>query len=209
MKIVICTPVYEHPKLLYTTSLAGLLLTEAPRREINYNVRQGDAHHLARNKLTRQALDAGADYLLWIDADQSFPPYTLDRLLSHGQPIVGCNIARRGEPSYPTARMANGGFLYTPPDVAPEAPPQEVDRIGLGLCLVAREVFEAIPEPWFHFDGEFGEDYYFCAKAREAGYRILVDHPLSWQVGHVGERTYTNADALADLERFKAETGLA
>ena len=29
--------------------------------------------------------------------------------------------------------------------------------------------------PWFEFTDERGEDFYFCERAREAGYRVLVD----------------------------------
>jgi hypothetical protein len=36
-----------------------------------------------------------------------------------------------------------------------------------------------------------GEDFYFFRSLRAAGFKIYVDHDLSAEVGHVGQRIYT------------------
>ena len=55
----------------------------------------------------------------------------------------------------------------------------ECDVIGMGFTLIKREVFEAIDEPYFYFEhgrveNGVSEDFYFCEKARSAGYKIAV-----------------------------------
>jgi hypothetical protein len=41
-----------------------------------------------------------------------------------------------------------------------------------------------------------GEDFYFCHKAREAGFHILIDQALSREIRHVGELDYTHAHTI-------------
>lgn len=157
-------------------------------------------------------MEWGADHLLWIDGDQVFPANSLDRLLSVGQPFVGCNYARRVEPVAPTAlkaRTESGDeLLWTTLEDAKAGVVEEVIGIGFGLCLISRAVFEAAEKPWFAMvtdrNGDIhGEDHFFCDRARRAGFKIFVDHALSWQIGHVGDKVYTSADALMDRARWK------
>lgn len=59
------------------------------------------------------------------------------------------------------------------------APIVEVDRVGFGLVLVKREVFETMTgRPWFYLSvgpKQRGEDFYFCRRAQVAGFKICVD----------------------------------
>jgi hypothetical protein len=57
-----------------------------------------------RNKLAEAALNEGADYILWIDADMRFPKQTIERLLAHDKDIVGVNATTRNYPVAPTAK---------------------------------------------------------------------------------------------------------
>ena len=58
----------------------------------------------------------------------------------------------------------------------------EVDAIGMGCVLIAREVLEAIGEPYFQFAyvGKrfVGEDIWFCHQAHRAGYKVWCDTTL-------------------------------
>jgi hypothetical protein len=67
-----------------------------------------------------------------------------------------------------------------------EALPKEdrlikVDGLGTGMLLIHRDVLKTIEPPWFQFkydkDGliELSEDYYFCEKAKKAGFELFVD----------------------------------
>lgn len=60
--------------------------------------------------------------------------------------------------------------------------PFEADLVGSGLMLVDMEVYENIDYPYYIYEtdfikepNKFGEDFYFLAKAKEKGYKLLVD----------------------------------
>ena len=160
-----------------------------------------------RMELARQALEEKADYLLWLDSDMRFPRETIGHLMLRDKPIVAANYATRRMPVKPVAMMDNDGEIgrvYTAPDSEGLQP---VDYIGMGVMMVKREVFEKVEAPWFaipystvgqHY---IGEDVFFCRKAREAGYEVLVDHDLSHQVKHVGTFEYSHEGAWAMKEQ--------
>lgn len=202
MKVAICTPVHSDPKWHYTVSLANLL-TQTRGVDLGYFATQGTSVARRRNELARSALDAGADWLFWLDADHSFPPDALARLLAHKQEFVGCNYARRDDPAGPTAGRigsnARVDYIWTTQEDADAGKLEPVHVLGFGCCLVSRSVFERVEEPWFR--GE-GEDYDFCARAIIAGFSIYLDHGLSWEIGHVRESLVTNAHAVADRARW-------
>ena len=201
MKVAICTPLHGDPKAGFVNSLADLLLT-ATRAGLDLRFCRCSSSNVvrARTELVRIALDWEADHILWLDSDQTFPPFALKRLLSIGQPIVGCNISTRSDPPRPTAQDKAERPLYTNADLAERGIVQEVGFLGFGVILTASEVFRTIPQPWFLMPDAggriLGEDYYFCQRARAAGYRIYADHALSMQVGHIGEWVFMIADTL-------------
>lgn len=46
-----------------------------------------------QNKLARQAVEQGYDYLMLAETDVAFPSHALAQLLSHGKDIIGCSTA--------------------------------------------------------------------------------------------------------------------
>jgi len=160
-----------------------------------------------RMELARQALEEKADYLLWLDSDMRFPRETIGHLILRDKPIVAANYATRRMPVKPVAMMDNDGEIgrvYTAPDSEGLQP---VDYIGMGVMMVKREVFEKVEAPWFAIpystigNHYIGEDVFFCRKAREAGYEVLVDHDLSHQVKHIGTFEYSHEGAWAMKEQ--------
>jgi hypothetical protein len=159
----------------------------------------------ARNYMTAMALDQKADWLLWLDADMTFPPETLIRLLNRGVPVVGADYRRRGPPHDRIALMlqpddAPGPKNYEDGD-GPSTGIVERAMLGLGVFLAHSEVFKKIEPPWFirywNLDHArpnnpwgFGtEDSFICARARAAGFQIWCDMDLSAEVGHLAEAT--------------------
>ena len=64
----------------------------------------------------------------------------------------------------------------------PDGQMVEADVVGAGALLIHRRVLERLPDPWFKFtyegrdnDEGVSEDFYFCKKAKEAGFTIIVD----------------------------------
>jgi GT2 family glycosyltransferase len=158
----------------------------------------------SRAALANAAIEAGATHLLWIDSDMRFPPDSLARLLNHDKPIVAANYTTRRPPYLPTAETKNG-FLFTSPDSDGLV---EVSHCGMGLMLVDTEVMRTIGEPFFAIgfnpkDKQYvGEDFYFCKKARDHGFKVYVDQGLSKEVRHVGEVEFTYEHALETQARM-------
>lgn len=170
-----------------------------------------------REKLADTALNEGADYILWIDADMRFPKNSLEVLLKRDKPIVGVNATTRTLPVKPTAKNLSIDFdkkenTWTPIVSKGKQGLEKVTAIGCGVMLVKREVFENTPRPWFWFEqlpgGKLlGEDVYFCVKAQDAGYDTYLDHDLSNMIGHVGRYTFgwhdfpETKDGTSDIQR--------
>lgn len=203
MKVAVCIPCYGDTRALFTDALAQMLIHAGKYAEgVDLSVLMLISSDLAgnREKLAEVALEQGADWLLWLDSDQTFPPDTLARLLAADKALIGCNISLRSRPAAPTAKVFRGGAwtpVWTDETKAKAGEIERVDLMGLGVCLVHADVMRQLERPWFVFQKP-GEDAHFFAKANRAGIGVYVDHALSWEVGHVGQHVYTNADAIAD-----------
>lgn len=216
MKIAICTPVHSDTKALFTLCLARLVAhTVKAGVDVEMFMSSGAVLPKVRGNLVQGAIDSGAEYMLWIDADHTFQPHALLKLLAHELEVVGLNSPRRGKPPGPTATVLVDGklqLLRTTVDLAKQGVLQEVHQIGLGFCLVRVDVFKKLDSkakeegrasmwPLFSFlpvaDGRqfIGEDQFFCDRLREAGVPIYLDHALSWELGHIDSHILTNADA--------------
>ena len=177
-----------------------------------------------RNQLATDALLDGFEETLWIDSDIGFHPDSVDRLRSHAQPLVcgvypqkgkralACHIA----PGTPAMVFGRHGGLV------------EVLYAGAGFLLVRREVYltiqhrlqlpvcnERFGHPTIPFflpmlrpidDGYWylAEDYAFCQRALECGYKIYAD--TSIRLWHIGNYRYGWEDAGLDRQRFGAFT---
>lgn len=241
MKLAICVPVYGNPEAAFVQCLLNMInhftTTKAVDAdgtpiEIEWDTFIVGSSMLteSRHKLVAEALSWGADYMLCLDADHSFPPDTFMRLWSAGKPVIGCNYARRVTPTAPTAAALNkdDGLLYTTEAKAREGLVEQCRHLGFGVLLIDMRVFDALQAhveakgeksflPLFLFEptedkvGMIGEDVYFFAKLKDAGIVPWVDHGLSWEVGHIAKATFTNAHANAERGAWiaKYEAGKA
>lgn len=137
-----------------------------------------------RNDIVKEALAQGAHWIMWVDADIEFPQDGLRRLLTHQVPIVGATYARRAPPYQLMGAAVDRSKSLPMEGLA------EMLHIPAGFMLTSTDVFRKLTPPWFwvthHANGEadLGDDYYFCAKAREAGYSVLCDTRLSSELRH-------------------------
>jgi hypothetical protein len=138
-----------------------------------------------RTNLALTAQRVGADYILWIDSDQTFPHDALTRLLVHNRPMVAGNYPSR-HVGLPTTIDGNNQ------PVPRRSGLEQVAAVGFGFMLMKTAILEQVPHPWFTTiiepDGHLtcGEDVHFCNQARAAGVPIFVDHDLV--IGHIAER---------------------
>lgn len=162
----------------------------------------------SRNEIVMHAYEAECKYVFFHDSDHVTPPSVIPRLISHDRMIIGCNYPRRNDDLQPTTMSLSEGLLK-----AKQQGVIKVAGIPTGCLLVRMEVFARLSYPWFKFElvdneytrihpfdlkpGEYwehfrtiSEDYYFCNKAREAGYNIWCDTDLSQDIIHIGKKYY-------------------
>jgi hypothetical protein len=222
MKIAICTPHYGDVTAEFAYSLAKMMARTA-QAQIEFNgevvlptielfMRSSSIVSQLRNILVRDALAWGANYLLWLDADQKFPDEALLRLLSLNLPAVGVNYPRRVPPYRPTATGLDGNLLRTTEQLAREGAVEQVLSLGFGCCLMDMTIFDVLQRQaladgeegmWPLFNVEMlgdgtqivGEDVFFFRRLQRAGIALHLDHALSWNIGHVHHRVLRNIDA--------------
>jgi hypothetical protein len=164
-------------------------------RDLNLMFDRGSILPAQRARLVERALEIEASHVLWFDRDMRFPVDTLERLLQHEKAIVAANYTTRRMPYLPTAEGENQrGYLFSGPMSTGLVP---VAHVGMGCMLVDTDVFKKLKRPWFTLGFNLkenvyaGEDVYFCAQARRAGFEVLVDADLSKDVSHAGELQFT------------------
>lgn len=173
--------------------------------ECNFVFAQGSLIYDARNQLASMAVAGGYDRMLWLDSDMLFDPDLMERLyadLDDGLDMVGGLYFTRRLPIKPVAyarlwNETNGdGFIpHADPITSWGTEPLEVDAVGFGAVAMNVSVCESVRKafglPFTPMLG-YGEDLSFCARARDTGFKVYVDPRI--KLGHVGMRTYTEAD---------------
>lgn len=127
-------------------------------------------------------------HFLWLDSDHIFKPDLACQLARHDvEAVSALYFHRKGAPTPvvfvhnekdPTG-LKHFGLVEVPRTLV------QVDAFGFGACLMRREVFEKVPEPWFTIDWRAGEDIAFCAKARQHGVKFHLD--AQYTIAHIGE----------------------
>lgn len=191
--IAVCMPIADQVSAATMRSIMALDLPK-PYHLLD---RTGVPVEHARNHIVGRVLFdpalADVTHLLWVDDDMTFAPDALRRLLAHGLPIVGGLCHGRRAPHYApilayrrAGDLAGYAFRHDYPLGL-----VEVDATGGAFILVERCVYEAI-EARFDKPGEgpysnqgFGEDFSFCARAAECGFKTFVDTTL--EIGHLAE----------------------
>jgi hypothetical protein len=172
-----------------------------------------------RNQMATDALVQGVEETMWIDSDMDFDPAAVDQLRAHGLPI-SCGIyPQKGRraltchilPGTPKITFGRAGGLV------------EVLYGATGFMHVRREVYLKIQHqlslplanerfgapmiPFFYpmlhpsADGIWylAEDFAFCERARQCGYKIVAD--TSIRLWHIGSYAYGWEDSGIERER--------
>lgn len=150
------------------------------------------AIHNARQEAVNWALENEIDYIFWFDddmvLDKAAPPL-FTTLINHNKDFVAPLFFQRRPPYLPLLFKRNSYIdgIYTTYDnmLEYERGLIEVDGVGFGCALTKVEMFKKIPKPHFLQGETFGEDLYFCDKAKAYGYKIYCDTTI--QVGHIGD----------------------
>jgi hypothetical protein len=145
---------------------------------------------VARNKCVEEFLKRKYDYIFFVDADTVPPPDAITRLLSHRKKMVSgvtCNLKLcsdgilRPAPMvfrYANKRKPKEGFM----PILKASGVEEIIACGMSCCLIHKDVFKGIKEPWFeerpyakYGKTALGEDFDFCEKVIKKGIKIHAD----------------------------------
>jgi hypothetical protein len=186
VKVAICLPTRDEVKMNFALSMWSLIAKN--RHELFVlNVRSSTVE-AARYMLVEEALKRGAEATFFIDGDITFPPDSLERLLSHNVPFVGATCVSRHSPHVLMCEGLNSDAM---------SGLCKVDRLCLGFGLIRSEVFAGVSRPWFQTawdestNRHVGEDYTFCDEVRSADYDVWCDLDLSREIAHEGGQSYT------------------
>ena len=166
----------------------------------------------ARNDLARSATHYKNEYtgkhfthFFWLDCDHVFNPDMGVVLARHfaKKDVDGVSAVyyMRNGPTLPAIYIKDETPDYThyPMIIIPEIL-CHVDAFGFGACMMKREIFTKVPEPWFTIDYRAGEDIMFCHKAREHGFKWWCDG--AYKIGHISEPPIvTHKDYLEHLDK--------
>ena len=160
---------------------------------------RGVPQSVARDLVVKMALaDKKITHILWVDTDNCCvdnakgdymdPNVALETLYKLQVPIVSGLYRAKQQQGFNYAAWMNNPEPNSQGWVSIQSWSGNffpVDVIGMGFCLVKREVYEKVPEPWFPWPTVSpSEDFNFCIAARKAGYAInlFTDVKLS----HIG-----------------------
>lgn len=194
-KIFLGIPVLETVKAHTFMSVLALLdyWRKHPLFELHYSIIIGSRQiHFARNSLVRAGMNSGMDYLIFIDADMTFPEDIVHQLYFASKDIVGVVYPGRISPHPANVFYWGEGkkrVEQVKPDwKIPEQEVIEVDAVGTGIMLIRRKVFEELSKPYFYYEDNRSEDIMFCEKARRNGFRIhVLTRP---ECGHIGDNMF-------------------
>ena len=173
---------------------------------------------LARNKIAQNLLASDFTHVIMLDIDHKHPIDIVQRLArwflvdaladekdKKNVQIVGGLNFRRSSPHDPCCHlMGTDGQVYAPAQWQQGL--MQVDAIGTGSIMIAREVFETIQPPWFFntYDRAWadvwpGEDMGFSRKCREYGVKMHIDTTTTSP--HIAARLIGEPDFRAAIEQ--------
>jgi len=198
-KLAICIPIHNKTSVEWAVNLArmcgyiGVLFKFYLNKHFRLDV--------ARNKLVKDALKDGCERILFLDTDVypctyadgklKYLPNAVYLLWSHHYPIVsGAYWSKRNCPALYMLTDPESDKPFTVVSAKLEEIAGKtffVDAVGLGFCLIERDVFEAIDYPWFEYEvrydidadeeAEISEDLGFFMRVKQAipDLKVLVD----------------------------------
>jgi hypothetical protein len=213
------------PFASYITAPCERAIEELERR--GYPVRRVGGYAAidqGRNQMSTDALIDGFEETMWIDSDVDFHPNSVDRLRSHGLPITCGIYPQKGKRALASHVMPGSSKIV----FGREGGLVEILYAGAGFLHIRREVYMTIQErlnlpmcnerfripliPFFYpmlrpceeAHWYLAEDYAFCERARQCGFKIMADTTI--RLWHLGNHAYGWEDAGMERERFDSFT---
>ena len=102
-----------------------------------------------RNKVIKEAIKNGAEYLLLVDTDMIFPPDSIQRLAAHDKPVVAGLAFSKMHNSVPNMYWRGDDGEWSPIVEWDDGTLVKVDCIGGAFILIKTEILKDLPAPWF------------------------------------------------------------
>lgn len=145
--VLVFMPAYGEQNVCKTTASLIALALDLPRHDIGFAFVTYSYFDLVRIRnlaLTYWYDRTDATHLLCVDADMSFEPHVVRRMLDFDQPLVGGVYPTRSRPTTGDQRKFVGSFLQ---DEYPDAAGfMKVRGIGGGLMLIRRDCIDRLLE---------------------------------------------------------------
>lgn len=198
MRILIGIPTYDRRiDIELTRTLINMERIESHSYDYMFPV----SSHLARNRnmVCLQALAENYDYVLFLDSDIGIlDDHFIDKLLEtsyrlDAKVVGGAYRMKKGEELIYIAAYFQGDKIdnirYVPKE------PLLVDAVGTGIMLIHNSVLRKLSDPWFTIIDKpqldvMPEDFEFCRKAKEAGFKIALDP--RFETHHWGFRSWNH-----------------
>lgn len=196
MKTLIAIPCLDSVHTIFFKAMLSLQKVG----EVQYGLSCSSLVYDSRNNLTRQAIEAGCDRIMWFDSDMDFRPDVMKQLsarLDEGLDFCSGIYFSRRAPVKPIVYKKVGYYHDEEKnEVQPSAQnyydyPKdslfECEGVGFGGAMMTTALAKAVIEkyglPFSPILG-FGEDLSFCMRARDLGYKIWCDSSI--KLGHAG-----------------------
>jgi hypothetical protein len=215
-KIVCCCHKQIDPKFCFDYVLPALAGAPADI-ELKFQTAMEALIDRSRSIHATLAMEQGFDVLVFIDDDIRFRNADLYQLIREAyerQTVVGCLYMKRKAPLELVGCPLDG-----PQDlqIGEGGKVQEVRYVGTGMMAIPRAVLTSLTDvlpklrtgailedggemlvwpffmPMAHDGIYLSEDYAFCQRAKDQGFKILADTRII--VGHVGEHVFSAFDS--------------
>lgn len=196
-KIMIAVPCMDSVPTVFCQSLATLKKVG----DCVLAMQMSSLVYDSRDKLAKKAMQMGADYIFWLDSDMIFEPDTLERMLNTMEEkdldFLSGVYYRRKEPYSPVLfenlevdeyGVHVSEFSEIPNDLF------ECSGVGFGCVLMKADILFDLAtrfQDFFYPVSRMGEDISFCWRARQCGYKLIVDPTIP--LGHYSQ-TVVNKD---------------
>ena len=159
-----------------------------------------------RENLIKQAIEVGAEWVLWLDSDMMFPASVLMRLLAHNEDIVGCNYMKRSFPFKTVAFTDTSDWEnWIPIEYSNDL--VDAEAVGMGCVLMRTKLFKELQKPYFEYTYQpttedwGGEDFTLFKKFNKLGHTLKIDMNLSNEIYHIGTFAYGRSMSVNSVKK--------
>lgn len=218
LRIAIGSPVYDRAEPAFITCLLATLdLLRERGHQADWRYVSTIVHY-ARNYLMHDMLRSQPDILVQLDTDHQWEAVDVVDAIEtvaegHAEVIGVTYLGRKPTGAYERPQWTSP-MLHQPPRLGFQRAGKryvEVDAVGGGILVCSRVCIEKMsadaPRQYlgdapmlFDFQGDVGEDLYFCNRWRSMGGKVHCD--MTSLVGHIGRNVFAMNPGrlLAELE---------